>query len=52
MALENRHVYQFFPEYEMQTPIEDYKCNHWLVFKHWHIVFFCHTPDAGEKGMQ
>ena len=27
MALENRDVYQFFLEYEMQTPIEDYKCN-------------------------
>ena len=27
MALENRHVYQFFLEYEMQTPIEDYECN-------------------------
>ena len=27
MALENRDVYQFFLEYEMQIPIEDYKCN-------------------------
>ena len=27
MALENRHVYPFFLEYEMQTPIEDYECN-------------------------
>ena len=27
MALENRDVYQFFLEYEMQTPIEDYECN-------------------------
>ena len=27
MALENRDVYQFFLEYKMQTPIEDYECN-------------------------
>ena len=27
MALENCDVYQFFLEYEMQTPIEDYECN-------------------------
>ena len=27
MALESRNVDQFFMEYEMQIPIEDYDCN-------------------------
>ena len=27
MALETRDVHQFFLEYEMQTPLEDYHCN-------------------------
>ena len=27
MALEHHDVYQFFLDYKMQTPIEDYECN-------------------------